>query len=179
MSLLFYYWDQNTLEARQLTLDAVYSWTLWTPRRYEVIPRGLPWMPFAIWWVMHHLRIFSNRDYGIFCVYAGGELVHRSVVSPRYFRFPFMAKDDLQIGDTWTHPAHRRRGIAAFAIQEILAACARPRRAVWYLTEADNIASIRAAEKLGFVKVGEGTRQSRWGLRLLGYFALQQLPEGG
>ena len=99
MTVSFYAWDGCTSVGRMLTLDPGYSWRLWKPCGSEVTAPGLRMIPFAIWWLMDRLRVFGNRDYGVFCVYSNGELVHRSTVSPRYFRFRFMAKDDLQTQD--------------------------------------------------------------------------------
>ncbi len=83
-----------------------------------------------------------------------------------------MANDDLQIGDVWTDPKHRGRGIASFAIRQIVAAKAMRDRRIWYIVETDNSQSIRIVEKLGFVRAGTGTRTKRLGLCLLGQFVM-------
>src|SRR5262245_52693364 len=122
---------------------------------------------------MHHLRVFYGREYGVFLIYHRDRLVHRSCLFPRYQRFPFMATNDLQIGDVWTDPAHQNRGLASFAIEQILYAKAKPGRALWYVVDAGNFTSIRMVEKLGFLRVGVGRRSRRLGLSLLGQFLLE------
>ncbi|NOY39805.1 MAG: GNAT family N-acetyltransferase, partial [Nitrospirae bacterium] len=82
--------------------------------------------------------------------------------------------DDLQIGDIWTHPEHMRRGIASFAIQQILLSKGRAGRNFWYVVKRGNLSSIRVIERAGFVRVGEGERVKRFGLRLPGYFRIIQ-----
>jgi RimJ/RimL family protein N-acetyltransferase len=126
---------------------------------------------------MHHTFVFANPGYAIFVVYEGQELVHYSGIYPGYFRFPFMAKKDLQIGNTWTHPDHRGRGIAGFAISKILELERAPSRTIWYLTEDENLASVRAAEDAGMILRGYGVRTKRLGLGLLGSFVLTE-PSG-
>jgi RimJ/RimL family protein N-acetyltransferase len=85
-----------------------------------------------------------------------------------------MNKDDLMIGSVWTDPQFRGRGLAAYAIQGIVRLKSKPGRFLWYITRKANLPSIRAAEKGGLVKVGEGTRTRRLGLRILGSFVMDQ-----
>ena len=151
-----------------------YAYHFWKPSPLSVVPKGMPLIPFAVWWVFHYLRLFSNQGYTIFVIYDGKRLIHRSCVFPGYFRFPFMGKDDLQIGDTWTAPDHRGKGLALFALQEISRLQKRPGRKFWYVVDESNIPSIRVVEKAGFTKVGEGTRTKRFGLSLLGAYVIQR-----
>jgi len=160
--------------ATRISLPEGYRYSVWRPGLMRIVPPGLPRFPFVAWWVMHFLGGFSNRDYSVLMVHCGGELVHRSVVFPRYFRFPFMGATDLQIGNTWTSEQHRGRGLAAFAIQAIRDRDPRPDRVYWYVCEQTNIPSIRVVEKLGFRKAGDCVRVSRFGLRLLGAFIITE-----
>ena len=121
---------------------------------------------------MHHLRMFANGDYGLLVVYDAGRIVHRSGLFPRYARFPFMTREDLQIGDVWTDPDHRSHGLASFALQELVRAKAGPGRRIWYVVELGNAASIRTVEKAGFTLVGQGARTKPFGLSLLGQFVM-------
>lgn len=154
-----------------------YSFRVWKPGLLAVRPKGLPCYPFAIWWFFHHLRLFANGDYVVVLIYHRDQLVHRSVVTPKYFRFPFMGDRDLQVGDTWTDPAHRQRGLATFGLSTALVAGGI--RDYWYLVEKDNLASIRVVEKLGFRLVGAGSRTARFGLPLLGDFSLREIGPSG
>jgi RimJ/RimL family protein N-acetyltransferase len=105
-------------------------------------------------------------------IYDGERLAHRSGIFPRYPRFPFMGPDDLQIGDTWTHPDYRGRGLATLAIHETVRRLGRPGRAFWYIVEPANVASVRTIERAGFARVAESVRTSRLGVRLLGAYVL-------
>lgn len=148
---------------------------LWRPSLRDIAPRGVIGKSFKVWWLFHHLRLFANRDYALFVIYHEGMLVHRSGVYPGYLRFPFMAPDDLQIGNTWTSPHERGRGLASAAIAEIIRLLARPGRNFWYLVESENVASIRVVERAGFRLAGVGERRPRLGLRFLGAFYLNNI----
>jgi RimJ/RimL family protein N-acetyltransferase len=154
------------------TLAAGYEVSVWRPSRRSVAPAGMHGGAFPVWWLFHHLRMFSNRDYGVTTIRRGGRVVHRTCVFPRYFRFPFMAEQDLQIGDTWTDPAHRGKGLAVAGLLASVQAFELSGRRFWYLTEANNHPSQRVAEKSGFHLAGSGVRTTRFGLRALGQFKL-------
>jgi RimJ/RimL family protein N-acetyltransferase len=81
-----------------------------------------------------------------------------------------MARNDLQIGATWTAEAWRRRGLASAALDFAVRANDRAGRTFWYLTEAANAASVKVVERCGFVRQSRGRRTSPLGLRLLGAY---------
>jgi len=124
---------------------------------------------------MHHLHVFSNAGYCRVFAYDRGELVHRLTVFPKWLRYPFMAANDLQIGNVWTDDRHRGRGLATAVIQKVIASLATSGRSFWYVTARDNLASRGAAEHAGFEKFGSGERCNRYGSRLLGAFELKKL----
>ena len=145
----------------------------WRPSAYRLVPEGMRLFPFSVWWVFHFLRVFWSQEYCVFTVRdPRGRVVHHSVVTPGYLRFPFMKRGDLQIGNVWTAEDQRGKGLAVFGIRSILHACGRPGRTFWYLLEKENAASIRAAEKAGLELCGTGRRRSRLGISVLGYYEL-------
>ncbi len=170
MNYLFYTLNlmKNSPEPEALPIN--YRVEIWRPTLCSIKPRGLPLVPFGVWWIFHLLRIFYNQNYGLVLIYEGDRLIHRTCVFPGYFRFPFMARTDLQIGDTWTDEVHRGKGLAAWAIRQAFAAFGHEGICFWYITLHDNFASIRAAEKGKFVLQGEGRRISRFGLKPLGAY---------
>lgn len=173
MSYLFYVLEPDAEPKASAKLPAHYSFELWRPARAQVVPKGVPIVPFGAWWTMHRLHLFKNQGYSLLLVKDGAKLIHRSGVFPGYFRFPFMSRFDLQIGDTWTHPAYRKQGLASFAIEKIIELLGDGQRRFWYLVEENNIASIRAIEKAGFKIAGRGVKSSRLGLKLLGSYHMQ------
>jgi RimJ/RimL family protein N-acetyltransferase len=153
-------------------LPAGYRAVLWRPTLRQPLPPVVLSPARVAWTALHVAHVFANREYGQLLIFHGDAVVHRSAIFPGFARFRFMAPADLQIGDTWTDPAHRGRGLAAAAIREVLCRCAAPERTFWYLTEITNTASIRAAERAGLRRSYESVRTRRLGLRLLGEFVL-------
>jgi GNAT superfamily N-acetyltransferase len=174
MATTFLFYRCETLPTRDAprSLPSGYTWRLWAPDRGGMTPEGLALLPFGVWTVMHRLGLFSNGEYCVLVAYHGGRPVHRSGLYPRYARFPFMAREDVQVGDVWTDPAHRNRGLASAALRELVRVAVGRGRRVWYVVEAGNAASIRTVEKNGFDLVATGARTKRLGLALLGQFVL-------
>ncbi len=150
------------------------DWILWRPSILRPVPPALPLLPYAVWWLFCYARIFKNPDYRILLLYDKGVPLHRSVVTPPFFRFPFLGRGDLQVGDTWTVPEFRGRGIASEALVRITERLGKPGRSFWYVVEEGNGSSISAVRKAGFERYGTAVRTSRFGLRLLGAYELMK-----
>lgn len=118
---------------------------------------------------------FANRGYGWLCIYLDGKLVHRTGIFPRYFRFPFMKRDELLFGDIWTDPKCRRRGLARYAVTSILHAY--PNADYWYLVREENDASIKLAQGVGFELVATGVRTRRFGHSIFGRFEIRPVQD--
>jgi len=159
-------------------LPAGYECLFWRPSLTRIWPPGLGAAIFAIWWLLHMLQVFENRGFAEFLIRHDGDWVHRSVVTPRYFRFPFMRARDLQVGDVWTRESERGRGLASFALLSILMADRDRERPYWYVVEESNLVSIRVAERACFRRAGSGARTSRLGLRLLGAYRMGEQFHG-
>jgi RimJ/RimL family protein N-acetyltransferase len=167
-----FYVSDASPRAKRGSLEADYESELWKPSWRRLKPHDVGGAAFLVWWFFHQTRVFANRGYALVLIRHRGQLVHRSGVYPRYFRFPFMAPGDLQIGDTWTSPEHRGHGLATFALREAARRAALEGRRVWYVAEADNLASCRVAERAGFRLAGTGERTSPFGVRALGQYRL-------
>lgn len=175
-SPLFHYYLATAADSTaRRQLDPSYSTELWNPAPSRIRPAGLPLYPFGLWWLMHNAGLFANRDYGILIVRCGAEPVHRSCIFPGDLRFPFMAKEDLQIGDVWTHPDHRGRGIAKCVLSTIIGLPRFRGRRFWYVVEESNVPSIRAARDAGFSLLGRGVKHRRLGLSAMGYYSIDDL----
>lgn len=138
---------------------------LWRPSLGIVPPEQS--VRFATWWAFHQAGMFRSRTYGVLLVFDGERVVHRSCVMPAWFRWPFMAKNDVHISDTSTAPDYRGRGIAVAAARRIIDV-ADPSRNVWYATQTNNAASLSVGRRSGMEQVGRAIRTKRMGLRLLG-----------
>jgi RimJ/RimL family protein N-acetyltransferase len=173
MRYLFYCFGLENPTQITASLPDDYEYVLWRPSSSSIVPSGVPITPFAVWWGMHQLKVFANQDYGLFLIYHGRKLVHRSGIFPRYFRFPFMGDLDLQVGDTWTTPEYRGRGLATFALGKTVELCVKPGRKVWYVVAEDNYSSVRVVKKVGFALIGRGIKKKRLGVSSLGSYVIQ------
>jgi RimJ/RimL family protein N-acetyltransferase len=82
------------------------------------------------------------------------------------------------LGDLWTAPAHRGKGLATAAISEAIRARAAPGRRFFYIVHDHNIASIKAAERAGLHLAGRADRTARLGVRALGAYVLRAESPG-
>ncbi len=174
MNWLFYAFESGLPPPSRMPLGG-YSVSVWRPSGAAIRPDGLPLYPSFVWWLFHFARVFKNPSYCIVMISNRDRVVHRSCVFPGYFRFPFMAEDDLQVGDTWTHPEHRGKGLAKAGLRESLALGGTHPRRFWYVVEETNTPSIRVVENAGFRVIGYGQRSSPWGLRLFGRFQIDRM----
>jgi RimJ/RimL family protein N-acetyltransferase len=176
---LFYEARGPIAPARELPGD--YEWSIWRPRINRIAAAGTGQFRkrFAARWLMHQLRLFSNRDYQVLLIRhrPSGELAHYSGATGRYWRWPFMGAEDMQIGDTWTHPAHRGRGLGKFALAVLLKQLARPGRRIWYVVEEENAPSIAIARAAGMRLAGTGGRTHPRILRFLHAYELRSTAE--
>ena len=88
-----------------------------------------------------------------------------------------MADQDLQVSSTWTHPGHRCRGLATYALQFAASEWAKDGRKLWYVTHDDNVPSLAVCRNIGFHLLDQATRTERFGLRIFGKLVLLHKPE--
>lgn len=170
----FYRYDGQAPIRQRVALDERFRAEIWRPSALQPVPPQAPWKNFAVWYAFDRLRIFANGDYSIALVWDGRTVVHRSCVFPRYFRFPFMRRDDLQIGDTWTAESARGKGLATDAVAEIVSKLSRPGRRFWYVTEESNMPSVKVIERAGFTLMALGERRTWHGVKLFGTYEITQ-----
>ena len=65
-----------------------------------------------LWWALARTGGFSRPDFAELRIERAGRVMQRLIVTPRWYRFPFMGPADLQIGDVWTAPDARRQQLA-------------------------------------------------------------------
>jgi hypothetical protein len=127
-----------------------------------------------VWYFFDLLGFFSNNQYAVCSIEVDSILVHESFIFPKFFRFEFMAPEDLQIGNTWTSVDQRGKGLATLAIQLIAQKYINQSNTLWYITESANTGSISAVTKAGFRRLGIVTRVKRFGFRLLGKYIVRE-----
>jgi GNAT superfamily N-acetyltransferase len=162
---LFYRFDTPCrFQRSESRPDRNFTPQLWKPSLRTLWPRGVAAdkkLHFLFRALLHIGGAFPTRESGAMLMYRDVRVVHYSAFTPRYWRFPFLAGRDLQIGDTWTHPLYRRQGLAKRALRHLLIVLAERGRGIWYVVEDVNRASIVVAEDCGFRLAGVGTRVLR------------------
>ena len=104
------------------------------------------------------VKYFKNRSYYAYYLYDGPELVSSCLVIPAYYKWPFMSKKDVQITYVMTNEKYRGQGMAKKMIKRIFYDLGSTVGSFWYVTDTENYASQRVAEKLGFSLVGIGKK---------------------
>jgi GNAT superfamily N-acetyltransferase len=143
----------------------------WRPAHDGPPPLGPHVAENLAWFAFDRLGRFSSHAFEELSVWRGGRLLHRLIVTPRWFRFPFMAADDLQVGALWTAPEARRLGLARAAMREALRR--HTGRSFWYVVDDANAASIGLAEGCGYRMAGAGRRTRPLGVPGLGQFRME------
>jgi RimJ/RimL family protein N-acetyltransferase len=87
-----------------------------------------------------------------------------------------MRRTELQIGNLLTQAEARGRGLATYAVQQILQAglAAGETDYWWYVVAEDNASSIKVAMANDFELAGRGRRLSRWGVDLFAKFVIDE-----
>jgi RimJ/RimL family protein N-acetyltransferase len=179
VSVHFYRYDPQAPAGPASALPPKLELRSWRPDTDGHPPRRRRSISNFFWWALAKLGGFSRKGFTELRIEEEGRLLHRLIVTPAWYRFPFMAADDLQIGDIWTSPDARRRQLAHAAIIEAHHRFGIPGARFWYVTDATNVASGALARSCGYRLVGTGHRTRRLGLRLLGQYVIAQRVQRG
>lgn len=142
---------------------------VWKPSVTHIWPQGIKEirirLEFFVVWLLYFVLKYPSKDgYRVFVIYHKGKPIHRTVFTTKSFKYPFMPENDIQVGMIFTEVEFRRKGLAAHTISEILKRYEIPGRASWYITEEDNAASRKLAEKSGFSEYSKARRKRLLGL---------------
>jgi RimJ/RimL family protein N-acetyltransferase len=146
--------------AAQAANAAGLSPILWKPTLFQVRPPGV-WASWewTVYWLLDRLGIFARGRYRILrLVDETGRTVFYAAILPTYWRTPFIARDEVQIGPIRVLPDDRGKGLAPIGVGLLLASLEPSIKRVWYITRSDNARSIALAAKTGFRSAGEAVR---------------------
>lgn len=90
----------------------------------------------------------------IYYVRSENEIIHISYVVPTCIKFPFMDRDNLEIGPCYTYPAFRGKGIYPKVLSEICRRRSSDISLFYMIVDETNLSSIKGIEKAGFVRCG-------------------------
>lgn len=108
--------------------------------------------------------IFTLGRYKIIYIYDNTKIIHYSHILPKFFKFPFMKRNDLEIGPAWTDKNYRGRGIFPYVLWEIIHKFQKDKRDFYVFTHIDNISSQRAIVKAGFYEWKKGYKSDKLGI---------------
>ena len=177
MTVRFFVRESGGTDSGGTTLSPDFTLTAWSPRNQRTLPLD-PADPLrTLAWLQDRCRLFADGRYTELSLWRGERRVHRLIVTPRWYRFPFMEPGDLQLGALWTDPPSRRQGLARAAMAEAHRLFAGDAQRFWFVTDRANAASTALAHAAGYRLAGTGQRTSPIGIALLGQFRLDR-PEG-
>lgn len=134
-----------------------YTIYFWTPGLFRIKPKDKG-VKYIVYWIFHYLRVFKNRQYCYISVFNENEKIASAFAVPAYYKWPFMKKDDVQFTYVMTDKKYRGKGIAGKLLNEAICQLRDSVKDFWYVTNSNNIPSIRLAEKTGFSLYSEGKR---------------------
>lgn len=85
-----------------------------------------------------------------YSVYDGCEVVHRSYVIHKCYKFAFMKSDDIEIGPCYTGEKWRGKNIYPFVLMKIIRNERKDGADVYMIIDRENIASQSGVKKVGF-----------------------------
>lgn len=173
MTVDFFRFDREASVALP-TLPASLQVRCWQPGVDGYPPRGSRSPSNHFWWALARTGRFARPGFAELRIEHQGRLLHRLIVTPAWYRFPFMGADDLQIGSVWSSPSARRRQLARIAIGEAHRRFGKLAAGFWYIADAENSVSAALARSCGYRLVATGRRTRRFGTRLLGQFVIDR-----
>jgi len=167
---LYKYNKKNTSLYNDIVLSNDFKVVVWSPSFFKMPIKGIERMPIIVWLLFHYFFIFKNKKLKLIYITNNGDMVSRLLVTPGYFRFPFMKKTDLQLGDVWTDHRFRGKGLASYLISFSMNLVDDNRVSVFYVVDCKNKDSIRLAEKNGFELQAAGNKIRFMYSTLFGYY---------
>jgi ribosomal protein S18 acetylase RimI-like enzyme len=134
-----------------------YSVSIWKPSLVKIHPPNKS-IKYLFYWLFHFFKVFHNEHYSSGLLLDNGKIVSSLLVVPAHFKWPFMGGDDVQFTYVLTNPKYRGKGLAKKTIQHMISELSSSVDTFWYVTDTENKASIKVAEKLGFEFAGYAER---------------------
>jgi RimJ/RimL family protein N-acetyltransferase len=160
----------------RIKFDHPYRHELIRPALFNPLPKEILNIDasFTAWSLIGALSAWRTRKliYEVHVIKHNDNVVHVSVILPRYYRFPFMGPKDIECGPCWTHPDHRGKGLFTRMLKCILKEYSVINEYCWIFCEVSNIPSLKGIERAGFIRFGAGFRSQPLGIKILGKFVL-------
>jgi len=139
---------------------------VWKPSFWNPVPKGLP-NKYIIYYLFYFFRLFNNSHYVAILGYDNDKIACSLLVVPKYFKWPFMKLNDVQLIYVKTYPEFRGKGYAKkmllYALEYLKSI--NLQGDVWYVTDSDNKASQALAKSVDFNQVYYGKRTYLFGIK--------------
>lgn len=112
--------------------------------------------PYEKRWV-HKIRMMTEYlrgGYDVFYIVRDNDVLGHIVVAPGGRRVKLSKKDDIVVGPIYISPSERGKGVGTAAIRVVLDELGLKYSYAYEFIAADNVASLRTAEKNGYILVG-------------------------
>ncbi len=133
----------------KLVLPKEFVVKIFKPNIYALQKHGRFSLIYVIWY------LFTLGKYQIIYIYDKNNIIHYSHIIPKFWKFQFMERDDLEIGPSWTHEEYRGQGIYPYVLNYIINKFEKNCIDFYMIVNKTNIKSIKGIEKSGFLQVGE------------------------
>lgn len=140
--------------------DEKYKIETFKPDWFCITPKGMNKnLAFVIYWLLY-LIIWrrQGKSYEHYLVYDRERLIHRCTVLPKYYRYPFMGNNDIQIGPYWTADGYRGQGICPIMICKIMNKYKFKKKYAYVVMRENNTRSQRCVIKAGLNFYGYSIR---------------------
>ena len=97
-------------------------------------------------------NVFCFGKIKLYRMYDNDFLVHSSLVARGRFKFPFLKKNDIEIGPCWTQSGYRGRDIYPYVLGLIIQNEINNGGDAYMIVNDDNYSSIKGITKAGFIK---------------------------
>jgi len=146
--LLVYKIDYFDLLNKELNLSLLsqYRLSITKPGLFGLTKSGQGFFVNVYWFLI------SFGKFEILQLFDSDNVAHYTYISPKVYRFPFMKKDDIQIGPCFTYQNYQKRGIYTLVLQYLISHYYKNGRNLWIYCNENNEASRKTIEKVGFKK---------------------------
>lgn len=127
------------------------EFNIWAPSFFKNRPKYLPFK-YIFYFIFLKIGIFRNYHYYSIFGKLEGEYACSLLVVPKYWKWPFMGKNDVQITYVMVNQNLRGKGLGFDLLNYTLLTLAKKPEIenIWYVADLDNTASIKLAKKCGF-----------------------------
>jgi len=135
-----------------------YKLNIWQPGLLKIIPpyKGYKYIAY---WLFYMIGIFKNKHYCAYFLYDKNEVVSSCLVIPSYYKWTFMKSKDVQFTYVMTNNDYKGQGMASKLLNKVLADLSPKVNTFRYVTDSENPASVRVAQKMGFEYCGTAERK--------------------